>query len=152
MGRRVVVGVDGSDASRRALEHAIEEARMRDATLEVVHAYQMPVYWGTVAYGTAPPAPDHEAIEREATQVLDRMLPHPPGDVRIERIVTRARAAEALLQVAEGADLLVVGSRGRGGFTGLLLGSTSHQVISHSPCPTVVVPAAPDHARSADAA
>jgi nucleotide-binding universal stress UspA family protein len=65
--------------------------------------------------------------------------PFPGGAIEIERIVAQGSAAHVLLDAAEDADLLVVGSRGRGGFTGLLLGSVSHQVASHATCPVVVV-------------
>ena len=143
MTRRIVVGIDDSDHARQALQHAFDEARRRDARVDVVHTYQLPVAWGPPDY-LAPSASSHDEVEQLANHVVDRMLGTPPSDLRVERIVTYGSPAQTLLRVAEGADLLVVGSRGRGGFRGLLLGSTSHQVISHAPCPVLVV-------RSADA-
>ncbi len=139
MSGRIVVGVDGSDHSRRAVQFAIEEARRRSASLDVVHAYQLPVYWGAPEFGATVPGPTREEAEREAREVIDHTLGVVPTDVHVERIVTRGYPPTALLKIAEGADLLVVGSRGRGGVRGILLGSTSHHVIAHAPCPVVVV-------------
>lgn len=139
MDGRIVVGVDGSDHSRRALQYAFEEARRRDASVDVVHAYQMPIYWGAPEFGGTVPVPSAEEMERHAHEVIDQVIGVAPTDLRIERIAAHGPTADTLLRVAEGADLLVVGSRGRGGFRGLLLGSTSHQVITHAPCPVVVI-------------
>lgn len=139
MDGRIVVGVDGSDHSRRALKYAFEEARRRGASVDVVHAYQMPIYWGPPEFGGAIPGPTGEEMERHAQDVIDQTIGVAPSDLQIERIAAHGPAADTLLRVAEGADLLVVGSRGRGGFRGLLLGSTSHQVITHAPCPVVVI-------------
>lgn len=137
---RIVVGIDGSDHARRALQHAVEEAQRRGARLDVVHTYQIPIYWGPAGYGAPIPGVSTEEAERAAHEVIDQCLGHEvPADVEVERIVTHGPPAQALLEVAEGADLLVVGSRGLGGFRGLLLGSTSQQVITHAPCPVLVV-------------
>lgn len=139
MGGRIVVGVDGSDHSRRAVQYAFEEARRRDATVEVVHAYHLPIYWSPPEYNGPVTGPTLEEARHEANQVVSRAIGQAPSDLQVERFAIRGPAAHTLLRMAEGADLLVVGSRGRGGFRGLLLGSTSHQVISHAPCPVVVV-------------
>lgn len=152
MSGRIVVGVDGSEPARRALEYALEEARRRELDLEVVHAYQLPLYWAQMEFGGPMPNADRDQGEREAMAVIDRLLPGPPADVHVERTTVYGPPAASLLQVAQGAELLVVGSRGLGGFRGLLLGSTSHQVITHAPCPVVVVPAAPATAVAQDAA
>lgn len=149
---RIVVGVDGSEHARRALQYALEEARRRGLDLEVVHAYQLPMYWAQMEFGGPMPSPDRDEAEREAMAVIDRLLPRPPEDVHIERTSVYGPPAASLLQAAQGADLLVVGTRGLGGFKGLLLGSTSHQVITHAPCPVVVVPAALATAGAEDAA
>lgn len=82
--------------------------------------------------------------------LLQRELAHVPDDVVVQPVVVEGPAARALLETARGADLLVVGSRGRGGFLGLLLGSTSHQVVTHASCPVVVVPMPEDAVRQAD--
>lgn len=140
MTARIVVGVDGSTHARRALVHAIDEARRRGATVDAVYAYAPPVYWAAPEFGVLIPRPESEVVE-DATQLLERELAEVPDDVRVEPVVVEGPAARALLETARGADLLVVGSRGRGGFLGLLLGSTSHQVVTHATCPVVVVPA-----------
>jgi nucleotide-binding universal stress UspA family protein len=140
--RRIVVGVDGSDASARALAWAIDEAGRWGAQLDVVHAWEVPfvVVPPPVALGYDR---DLDAAERAAQHVLDTCVERarlPSGSpVRIERILVRERPTAALLEVAKGADLLVVGSRGHGGFTGLLLGSVSNQCLHHATCPVVVV-------------
>lgn len=143
MSHRVVVGVDGSDHSRHALDHAFEAARRVGAKVTVVHAYQVPM--PVPLYGVPPVTTrtrdDHE---RAARGVLDQTVGTHPRDLDIECIVTPRPPAPALVRLASGADLLVVGSRGRGGFKQLLLGSTSHQVVTHATCPVLVVPAVRD--------
>lgn len=140
MRKQIVVGVDGSDHSHRVLGFAVDEARRRGDRLLVVHAYSVPVYWGVPEFGAVvPPQPPEDAIA-DADDLLDRFLADLPPDVEVERLVTQGPASAVLLEAAEGADLLIVGSRGHGGFVGLLLGSTSHQVVTHAPCPVVVVP------------
>lgn len=137
---QIVVGVDGSDHSRHALRYAIEEARRHHAKLTIVHVYSTPT--PIAMYGpTVPTGPAREDLQQAGRDLIDRVMGIHPSDVDIEYVVTDGPAAATLVRLAEGADLLVVGSRGRGGFRGLLLGSTSHQVISHAPCPVLVVPA-----------
>ena len=140
---RIVVGIDGSPHSRRTLEFTVEEARRRGATIDAVYAYAPPVYWSAPEFGVLIPRPESEVVE-DARALLDRELAEVPEDVRVEHVVVEGPAARALLETARGADLLVVGSRGRGGFMGLLLGSTSHQVVTHATCPVVVVPTPED--------
>ena len=146
--QRIVVGVDGSENSRHALDWAIAEARLREASVEVVNAWDVPF---AVGFGFAPVSPsayEGKAYEDAAVSLLDEMIAaaHPstiwPNDLkgRIEKIAVRGSAAWALLEVAKGAEMIVVGSRGRGGFTGLLLGSVSTQVAQHAHCPVVIVP------------
>jgi nucleotide-binding universal stress UspA family protein len=140
---RVVVGVDGSETARRALAWALDEGRARQADVEVVNAWHPP-YVG--AYPYDPAALDLELFEQGARDLVAEMLegqdvsglPSPP-----KVTVVSDTAAQAVITAAEGADLIVIGSRGRGGFAGLLLGSVSQQVARHAPCPVVVVPAAP---------
>lgn len=140
MSPRVVVGVDGSDHSRHALDHAFEAARRIGATVTVVHAYRVPT--PAAIYG-APQVttPSRDDVERAARDLLDRTIGTRPADLDIECIAAPGAPAEVLVRLAAGADLLVVGSRGRGGFSQLLLGSTSHQVVTHATCPVLVVPA-----------
>lgn len=144
---RIVVGVDGSPGGRAALRFALEEARLRSATLEAVHAWMMPLYEGVPGPFVAglPPGPPLDDVRRElegaARDIIDRALADagPADGVDVRRTVVESSPARALLDAAAGADLLVVGSRGRGGFTGLLLGSVSTQCAKHAPCPVAVV-------------
>jgi nucleotide-binding universal stress UspA family protein len=132
----VVVGADASESSRRAIRWAADEARVRGAVLEVVHAWTL---LGQPDEGTFNP----NYGENEARQVLDAEL-DALGDaldgIEVERTVVCDLGAPALLEAGKRADLLVVGSRGRGGFRGLLLGSVSSQIVHHAPCPVAIVP------------
>ena len=136
----IVVGVDGSAESKRALHWALDEARLREVRVVVVHSW-------TYQFLAGPgylPAADPEAlgsIEREAEQVIDDALAEfATGGLEIERKAVEGQPSATLVEAAEGADLLVLGSRGRGGFSGLLLGSVSQQCAHHAPCPVVIVP------------
>jgi nucleotide-binding universal stress UspA family protein len=136
---RIVVGVDGSDDGQRALRWAVDEARARGGTVEVVHAWQPPFLAG---YPLDSLATGIDAFEDTARTVMERALEG--VDVAglgrpVQQTLRPARPASALLDAAEDADLVVVGSRGIGGFRGLLVGSVSLQVARHSPCPVVVV-------------
>lgn len=136
---RIVVGVDGSDASRRALRWAVDEARLRHADLHVVHASAEPF---VAPHGPSIPGLVRavQAVDGRPERVLEASLAGVlDGDVPVRREIIAGPAAPALLAAAQDADLLVVGSRGRGGFTGLLLGSVSQQCVAHAPCPVVVV-------------
>jgi nucleotide-binding universal stress UspA family protein len=140
---RIVVGVDNSEGSRRALEWAVAEARLRGADVEAVFVWHMPY----VASGPFVPTPSivMDDAEEGAKGVLDRSVDaiDQQGLRRpIERTLVCDGTVVGLLEAAKGADLLVVGSRGRGGFAGLLLGSVSQEVLHHATCPVVVVPVA----------
>jgi nucleotide-binding universal stress UspA family protein len=137
---RIVVGVDGSEAGREALRWALDEARRRNATVEAVHAWHQP---GVMSYGYLAQI-DMGPFEEDARQVLDAAVDGAdvPGGPAIERVLAPGGAAGVLVDAAKGAALLVVGSRGRGGFTGLMLGSVSQQVAHHAPCPVVIIPPA----------
>ncbi len=140
----VVVGVDGSAASDAALRFAAEEARAHGCLLVAVHAWSMPVVVGSM-YAPIPTI-DAGELEGVAKDVLsgslDRVLgPEAKRDVAVEAVVVCGHAASSLVERAAGARELVVGSRGRGGFAGLLLGSVSQQCAHHGPCPVVIVPA-----------
>lgn len=136
--QRIVVGVDGSETSARAVQWAVEEARLRDAQLTMVHVWSV-VYAGAFAHAASPIDPT--MFEEAGKQILDAAIRSVvPTSVRIDTSIVCGGAAESLLAAAKGADLLVVGSRGLGGFAELLLGSVSHQVSHHAPCPVVIVP------------
>jgi nucleotide-binding universal stress UspA family protein len=136
----VLVGADGSSDSDGALAFACEEARLRRAGLTVVHTWSE-----IVADGVLRPRPfedDAAEIERaERARLADQVSPWRDKfpDLTIDLDVTRGRPVRTLLERAEHAQLIVVGCRGRGGFTGMLLGSTSQALIVHSPCPVAVV-------------
>lgn len=135
---RIVVGVDGSDAAQAALAFAVAEGRVRGARVEAVISWHEPYVAPTMATVAADPS----VYEEGAHATLDRAVEAlgEVGHVEVERRVLRGAPAGALLEAAEGATMLVVGSRGRGGFAGLLLGSVSQQVVHHATCPVVVVP------------
>jgi len=134
--RRVVVGVDGSSHSEQALRWGAFFAGTIGARLDAVTAWQYPTSYGWAAPPTDwDPSRDMDGVVRDAVQRAfgDR----PP--VTIELTVREGGAAQVLLEACEGADMLVVGSRGHGGFVGLLLGSVSASVAEHAPCPVLVV-------------
>jgi len=139
---RIVVGTDGSDGSAVALKWALVEAELRGATVDVVHAWQYPIV-GDMA-GMAAYAVSYEELEQAARELLGRSIESARSErerVVVQPVLAHGPAATALLDAADGADLLVVGSRGRGGFAGLLLGSVSQQCASHAHCPVTIVPA-----------
>lgn len=136
----IVAGVDGSDGAQEALRVAVREAKLRGAGLRVVTAWHLPA----MAYGAAVFSPDIDPADYEdsASAALETALAALGGQangVEIERVVRMGQPALVLLEEARGADLLVVGSRGHGGFAGLLLGSVSHQCALHASCPVVIV-------------
>jgi len=139
VGPRIVVGVDGSEGSLRALRYAIVEARLRGATLEVIHGWHVP-YYGD--FTGVMPYPGEE-LASAAETVLHDMLSCVEDEAQGVTITARAvesPPAFALTEAGKDADLIVVGRRGHGGFLGLLLGSVAQQVASHATCPVVLVP------------
>ena len=136
---KIVVGMDDSDHAARALRWAATEATLRDATLVAVHAWSIPA----TTYSTfTMPLVDSDAMQRAAEETLHAATALAARDtgVVVEERVVEGPAAQALLHEADDAALLVVGSRGHGGFAGLLLGSVSQQLVHHARCPVVVVP------------
>jgi nucleotide-binding universal stress UspA family protein len=139
----IIVGVDGSDRSRLALEWAIKEAAVRHAPLTVLTVSQALAggYWGGPGY---PGDLDRTKQAQEAAQVeTDNVLDKVGEDVRPASVTVRAVCgvpAEELINAAADADMIVVGSRGAGGFKRLLLGSVSTHVTHHARCPVVVIP------------
>jgi len=140
--RRIVVGVDGSAASDVALRQAIREAKAWGAELTAVAA--VPLGSGSAALAWLPAAVDHEAVLADVAEglnvVVERALVDFPG-VEIKRHVLAGTGAALLTEFSTATDLVVVGSRGRGGFVGLLMGSTSQAVLHHAACPVMVVTA-----------
>jgi nucleotide-binding universal stress UspA family protein len=137
MGGPVVVGVDGSDASRDALRWAVDYAALVGADVEAVTAWQWPISLVV----NLPVADAFDPME-DVRQSLDRIVSEELGEhpaVTVIRSVYCGSPAPILLEVAREARLLVVGSRGHGGFAELLLGSTSEHCVRHAGCPVVVV-------------
>jgi nucleotide-binding universal stress UspA family protein len=159
----VVVGVDGSSGGGEALRWALAEARLRKVPLRVVHAWTYGFSGATAGgYGnlgyigsfnaTSADASDlgriaEETLERAISEVVEE-----GADVEIERQVVEGGAAEVLIGAAAAGDLLVVGSRGHGGFAGLLLGSVSQQCVHHAQCPVVVVHSSTQDGRGRESA
>ena len=124
---RVVVGVDGSRASMAALRWAAEEARLRGAVLETVHVFENTPVWRLSVH----------------QQQRDEPVVH-LGDVEVEAVMVDSRHPDrVLVERSEGADLLVVGSRGLGDVSQMLLGSVSHHCAIHAHCPLVIIHAPP---------
>jgi nucleotide-binding universal stress UspA family protein len=140
----IIVGIDGSACSRTALEWAVHEAAVRHAPLTVLTVSQaIAGYWGgPVAYPGDQGRAEHarEMAKRETDSVLEQAGEESrPPSVTV-RAVT-GLPTEELLSACAGADMLVVGSRGAGGFKRLLMGSVSTSVTHHAHCPVVVIPA-----------
>lgn len=138
--RTVVVGVDGSKTSSKAVDFAFEQAEALGAEVVAVHAWTSPYL--TYENGRSMLEFDDEQVQEScrllvSESVAGAVLDHP--DVPWTTKLISGQAARALLLTAESADLVVVGSRGRGGFTGLLLGSISQNVLHHAHCPVAIV-------------
>ena len=138
----IVVGVDHSADANAALVFAEEEARLRGATLRVVHAWQYG-YIGYTGFEGGMPAlgGDIKELQAAAEAALEASVSQAmaKSGVEIEQRVVQGAPAAVLVEESRDADLLVVGSRGHGGFTQLLLGSVSQQCAHHSECPVVIV-------------
>ena len=133
---RIVVGVDGSQASKAALCWAIRQAKLTGASVEAVTAWRYPA-----GYGWTPVASELD-FEAEAKSVLTEALGEVSGfhpEVAVQPRVAQGNAAEVLLRAAKGADLLVVGSRGHGGLASAVIGSVSLNCALHAHCPVLVL-------------
>jgi nucleotide-binding universal stress UspA family protein len=133
---KIYVGVDGSPSSQQALRWAAGQAELTGDELHAVIAWSFPdIYaWGTVIDEIDWAANAEEALEQTISDALDAAAAE-----RVQRHVIQGYPARVLVEAAADADLLVVGSRGRGGFTGMLLGSVSQHAVTHARCPVVVV-------------
>ena len=137
---RIVIGVDGSKSSLRALQWAADEAMRHGSSLDLLHAWKVPysLHDDVENFDVAPFKADARTILDDAIATLARLVPGAPACR--SSLVHEDDAGVALLGAAEDAELLVVGSRGRGGFSGLLLGSVSRRCLAYAPCPVAVVP------------
>jgi nucleotide-binding universal stress UspA family protein len=132
---KIVVGVDGSDASRAAVRWAADEARLRGVALHAVEAWE---FSPLIFAADVPVALDE--LRRTVTEHLHAVVSDEVADgVDVTELVVEKAPVAALLDQCGPDDVLVVGSRGRGGFAGLLLGSVSQQLAQHSTCPVVIV-------------
>jgi nucleotide-binding universal stress UspA family protein len=141
MSGTIVVGVDGSEGAVRALEFALGEARARDADVKAVAAWHVPA--SVYETGWVPVSVDPSEYEKIGQDALDKSFEEAgvaDSGLRVTPILREGQAAKVLVAEAEGADLLVVGSRGLGGFKGLLLGSVGQQCAHHATCPVAIVP------------
>jgi nucleotide-binding universal stress UspA family protein len=137
----IVIGIDGSETANEALRVAADEARLHDARLRIVVVWQL----SSLMYGSGYAAVDEDTLDAVrdrargiADEAVARVAELAPA-VECEAVVLEGQPAEALLGASEDADLIVVGSRGLGGFKRLVLGSISDQVVHHAHCPVLVV-------------
>jgi nucleotide-binding universal stress UspA family protein len=133
---KIVVGVDGSEQSVAALRHADRLSRLLGASIEAVAAWTYPVAMSPHAISVEP------SFEQIARDALDEALKEAYGTDRpalLTTVVQYGHPAQVLIERSTGAEMLVVGSRGRGGFVGLLLGSVSAECASHANCPVLIV-------------
>jgi nucleotide-binding universal stress UspA family protein len=133
---KIIVGVDGSPSSNAALEWAAQEAEIRGSALELIHAWNYPNlgYGGYVAV--------LEDFEKDAAALLDEVVASARKNYPSLKLVSsliQGPTAQTIMDRAKEADMVVVGSRGRGGFSGLLLGSVGQQLVHHCPAPVVII-------------
>ncbi|WP_165699986.1 universal stress protein [Ornithinimicrobium ciconiae] len=138
---RIVVGVDGSEGSKVALAWAVEEALLREATLELVNVYAPPMIYDGISIAIQ--AEELLLAPRRAAEALVKELAGGIDAVPVEtHAIEDASAPRALVEHADGAAMLVVSARGLGPFRRMLLGSVSSNVAHHATCPVVIIPAA----------
>jgi nucleotide-binding universal stress UspA family protein len=140
---RIVAGVDGTPSSLDALSWAIGQAVLTGATVDAVIAWRYPDLAASGGYGLVPPGADGsyglpEIADKTLTEAISGTL-GPASGVHVRPWVIEGHAARALLDASVGAELLVVGSRGHGGFAEALLGSVSQHCVQHASCPVVVI-------------
>jgi nucleotide-binding universal stress UspA family protein len=138
---RIVVGVDGSDGSKNALRWAKRISEATGASIDVIGAWEVTSDYG---WSALPPYVPVEDVDKELNTAVDEVFGHErPADIRL--LTRQGGAAHVLTEASRDAFMVVVGSRGHGGFAGLLLGSVSSKVAEHSSCPVLVVHG--DHAQ-----
>ncbi|GAB2727009.1 universal stress protein [Kitasatospora kifunensis] len=134
---RVVVGVDGSPSSHAALRWALRQAELTGATVYAVGVWEPPSYYGWSA-PVVDTSFDYDLARRQFTEQLDEVL-GPEHSSRVEERLVLGNPAQVLIDEADGAELLVVGSHGRGTFAAAVLGSVSARCAAHATCPVVIV-------------
>ncbi len=132
---RIVVGVDGSGASVDAIKWAVTQASLTGASVEAIICWSIPV-----SFGVAMGAVESVDWESNSQEIIDAAVNEAVGDIgtAITKKNVQGHPADILVEASKGADLVVVGSRGHGGFVGAVLGSVSSHVVSHARCPVVV--------------
>jgi nucleotide-binding universal stress UspA family protein len=146
---RIVVGVDGSSSSLEALRWAVRAARIAGGSVDAVTAWEYPA--GVGGFGWSPGAAFESGADMASTAsdtlrtAVGAVMGQEEGGVTIRSHVREGYPARVLMDMADGADLLVVGCRGHGGFAGLLLGSVSAHCVHHAPCSVLVIRGEPRH-------
>lgn len=148
MFRNILVSVDGSDHSDRALDEAIDIARADNGRITLLTAVNQPPAWAASSIAANAAAVSALDLEREAVQVMKQAVARVPADVPVTTVVSRRPIRAALMSAVKSGDhdLLVMGSRGRRALAASLLGSVSHYALNHSPIPVLVVHADGHHA------
>lgn len=138
--RRIVVGVDGSEVASMALKKAVDAAAVWGAELTVVAAVPIAMGGGVMAW--MPTAIDRQSMIDDIRASLDKAIEAAVGgrEISVARHALDGNPAQLLTEFSTAVDLVIVGTRGRGGFAGMLLGSTSQTVLNHSTCPVMTVP------------
>jgi nucleotide-binding universal stress UspA family protein len=137
---RIVVGVDGSAPSVAALRWAVRQAGLTSGTIDAVTAWQYPVAAGGLGWAPTSGLDNTDYAELSAKTLSAAIAEvSPPGSVQVRELVVEGNPAQAILDAAREADLLVVGNRGHGEFTDALVGSVSNRCVHHATCPVVVV-------------
>ncbi len=137
---RIVAGVDGSAPSIAALRWAVHQAELTGGTIDAVVAWEFPIAAGGLGWAPTSALDGTDYRELAAKSLNDAVAEvSPPPAVAVNQIVEEGNAAQVLLHAASGADLLVVGNRGHGGFADALIGSVSVRCLHHTTCPVVIV-------------
>lgn len=134
----IVVGVDGSPSSRSALSWALGQASLTGTSVTAVIAWEFPAFYSWEG-GTMPPEEFEDAAHENLHRAVDETVTDAHRHVPVHREVRHGHAAQVMLEASKGAELLVLGSRGHGGFVGALLGSVSHKCVHHAGCPVVIL-------------
>lgn len=138
---RIVVGIDGSAPSLTALEWALDQAELTGATVEAITCWEYPAFYSWEG-GAIAPREFESAAGHTVEEAVDNAVDRRTSPPRVRTRVLQGHTAQVLVESAENANLLVVGSRGHGGFVGALLGSVSQKCAHHARCPVVIVHAA----------
>src|SRR5580658_396636 len=147
---RIVVGVDGSPSSRTALRWAVRQANLTNGTVDAVMAWEIPIV--LQSYAMAPIYVEQDgSFEENVKKTIEAVISEevePADSQRVRSLAINGHPAQVLLDIAAGADLLVVSSRGHGKFAEALLGSVSQNCVHHASCPVLIMRGEPSQAAS----